>query len=176
MTEKNLNSKKTSQKTKKVHILSVNDMMTYNDTLKAGIPPVRMDADIVYILTDKDYPSTPAINISSHIREHSKKRTKINVCVTPYIDDMKPILNEYLKIFCNHRTDTIYVNLSTGYQSWRIAGVAASVLYRDGINEIVPYYVTTFRHKDTLKKDFEIHELKLSDFNKIFNIISGGAD
>ena len=165
MTEKDLNSKKTSQKTKKVHILSVHDMMSYDDLLRACIPPVRMDADIVYILTDKDYPSTAAINISSHIREHSKKRMKINVCVTPYIDDMKPILNEYLKIFCNHRTDTIYVNLSSGYQSWRIAGVAASVLYRGGINEIVPYYVTTFRHKDTLKQDFEIHELKHSDFN-----------
>jgi predicted transcriptional regulator len=113
-------------------------------------PLVRMKADKVYLFAEK---TENHEKLEHFITEIKKRLENNNIAVEQRGWDLKETelyatLREYRKIIDEEEGNDIFINVSTGSKIHAIAGMIASMIFKDGTKTIMPYYVIPESYAD----------------------------
>lgn len=125
---------------KRVHIVPVGF-----DIDRAYMPLIEMEADKVYLFAEKTERSEIIRHFIAEIRKNlDEKSNSIDVEECGWNLEnigLYTTLREYRKIIDKESGNNIFINVSTGSKIHAIAGMIASMIFRDEIRSITPYYV-----------------------------------
>lgn len=116
-------------------------------------PLKRMEADKVYLFaekTDKAEKLTHFISeIEKELDKQGNKKIEHEKCGWELHEiELYATLREYRKIIEKEAGNDIFINVSTGSKIHAIAGMIASMIFKDGTKKIMPYYVIPEEYVD----------------------------
>lgn len=125
---------------RRIHIIPMFSKET-NNTTKMSLPPEKMEADTVYLITTRINPMPRnAETLKSQLEE---KRTEIKKIAGAFDDDLYYAIGVLRKIIESERGNQIFINMPSSSQIWTSAGLIAAMLFsdKDDNTEIIPYYL-----------------------------------
>ena len=116
-------------------------------------PLKRMEADKVYLFAEKTDKAEKLKHFISEIEKELDKRGEKRIDYEQKGWKLNEIelyatLREYRKIIEKEAGNEIFINVSTGSKIHAIAGMIASMIFKNGTKGIMPYYVIPEEYVD----------------------------
>lgn len=124
---------------KRVHIAPVGFEID-----RVVIPVIRMNADRLYLLIDKDENDKGAYCVNEIKRQLKEKSTGLDVIdIKTDFKNLKlyDTLKAYREILQEEKENHIFINVSTGSKIHSIAGMMISMIFKEEHISVLPYYV-----------------------------------
>ena len=134
---------------RRVHIVPVGF-----DIDRAYMPLIEMEADKVYLFAEKTERAEQLEYFINEIRNKIKEKSSKPIDIEQIGWDLNkidlyPTLKEFRKIIDNESGNDIFINVSTGSKKHAIAGMIASMIFKDEVRSITPYYAVAERYTDS---------------------------
>ncbi len=135
-----MNTIKKPDYARRVHIVPVGF-----DIDRAYMPLINMEADKVYLFAETTDKAETIEYFIEEITKNLKKQSK-PIEIERRGKELSEIelyttLREYRKIIDEEKDNQIFINVSTGTKIHAIAGMIASMIFKDDNKKIMPYYV-----------------------------------
>ncbi len=116
-------------------------------------PLKRMEADKVYLFAEKTENAEKLEHYISEIKKELSREGSKKIEIEQRGWNLSEIelyatLREYRKIIDEESGNDIFINVSTGSKIHAIAGMIASMIFKDGNKTIMPYYVIPESYAD----------------------------
>ncbi len=116
-------------------------------------PLKRMEADKVYLFAEKTENAEKLQHFIDEIRKELNREGSKKIEIEQRGWELSEIelyatLREYRKIIDQEEGNDIFINVSTGSKIHAIAGMIASMIFKDGTKTIMPYYVIPESYAD----------------------------
>ncbi|KDE54429.1 hypothetical protein EI28_01880, partial [Methanoculleus sp. MH98A] len=113
------------------------------------LPLTDLKADKVWLIVEPKIESSDASYHYNEIKHQLNSSGIISDEMRCNIRDLFVLLNTFREIVEREKGNQIYINVSTGTKIEAIAGTMTSMIFRDDITEITPYYVCPEKYEIT---------------------------